>query len=111
VDDKSSIADTLYNLGKVVLHRGDVATAHALAEESLEVSKEIGSPSGQFRSLALLAKVALRQGDYTTAHALYEESLAIAKEVRDEGGTALGCRRGFGRHHEPFPAAGRACSL
>ena len=73
-------AETLCLLGKVVLQQGDSARAHALAGESLALSKEVNEKSNICPSLSLLGRVTSAQGNYAAARAYYEQSLQVARE-------------------------------
>ncbi len=66
-----------------MFYRGDLAGAHALAEESLRLTREIGDLQGSAESLAFLGQIALYRGDDTMAHLLLEESVTLARESGD----------------------------
>ena len=68
--------------------RGDIAAAHALFEESLEVWRELGDSRDVARALSNLANVATLQGDHARASSLYEECLAIFQGLGDRTGVA-----------------------
>jgi hypothetical protein len=72
-----SLAEMLF------VSQGDPARVHALLEEGLALSRELGYKEGIADSLLLLARVAESLGDYAAARVLYEESLAIGRVVGD----------------------------
>jgi ATP/maltotriose-dependent transcriptional regulator MalT len=72
--------------------QGDHVRAHALAEESLALCKELDHGHGIASSLTTLGQVALNQGHYPQAHALLEESLTIFQRLGDGEWTASSLR-------------------
>jgi len=75
--------------------QGDYASARSLFEESLAISRELGSKLSIAQSLNSLANVAWSEGDYATARTLLEESLAIRRELGNKLGIAV-CLAGLG---------------
>jgi predicted ATPase/DNA-binding SARP family transcriptional activator len=61
----------------------DILTAAPLAEESLEICRELGDDPGIARALNLLGIVAEVRGDGRTARMLFVESLQISHEAGD----------------------------
>jgi ATP/maltotriose-dependent transcriptional regulator MalT len=59
--------------GDLASLQGDYQQAQALAQQSLELSRQSEVPWGVGRSLGILAKVAMEQGDYRAARALHEK--------------------------------------
>lgn len=72
----------------MVLCQGDARRAEALAEESLVVGQQIGSPQYVAMALDGLGHVAAWRGDLARATQLYEESLALARSVEYTHGIA-----------------------
>ncbi len=68
--------------------QGDLAGAHALAEESLALCRELGDRRGEAAALHSLGIVACLQDDYVTGRPLVLESLALHRELGDEQGQA-----------------------
>lgn len=81
--DIHSMASTLGNLGVVIQHKNDFATARRYYEESLKIYRELGSK--RFISLTLhrMGSLAHMQEDFETSRTLHQESLAIRKELGD----------------------------
>ena len=79
-------ARALHGAGILASEQGDYAAAHALYEESLALSRELGDTYTIAHLLNNLGNVAAKQDDYATARALYEESLAIRREIGDRQG-------------------------
>jgi ATP/maltotriose-dependent transcriptional regulator MalT len=69
--------------GYAALVEGDPLTARVLVEQSLALSREIGSRWESMFALAILARIATRQGDYAAARALHEESLREVGACKD----------------------------
>lgn len=85
---KAMRAKALTSAGILAWKQGDYASARALYEESLAITRDLGDKSGIASSLNNLGIVAYRQADYTAARALYEESLALLREREDQMGIA-----------------------
>src|SRR5436189_3767405 len=64
--------------------QGELVRAHAVAEESLALNREIGNRSGEAYVLPILAEITFFQGDTTTARLLLEKSCALWREVGNE---------------------------
>ncbi len=62
---------------------GNYERARALHEESLALSREVGSRRGIALGVSNLGEVAYYQGDYEAAKAYCEESLQLTREARD----------------------------
>ena len=94
------VRKTLPALGFVVWHQGDCDRAVEMLEESLTLSRELGSKRGITLSLYFLGSLALFQEDYGRAAELLEESLTLNLEERNKrdiaqhleglGGVAVG---------------------
>jgi len=78
----------LNNLGNVAYDQGDLASARALNEESLAISRELGDRDGIASSLHSLGGVAYLQGNLASARALYKEGLENRRELDDRLGIA-----------------------
>ena len=74
---------TLSAAGILAWHQTDYRAAHALLEQSLAISRELGDRGGTASSLNNLGNVAIEQGDYPAARKLYEDSLSIRRELGD----------------------------
>jgi tetratricopeptide (TPR) repeat protein len=83
----------LNNLGNVARPQGDCASARALHEESLTISRELGDSQGIATCLNNLGSVMYDQGDYGAALALHAESLSIRRELGDRQGIAASLYR------------------
>ncbi|MBA2450600.1 MAG: tetratricopeptide repeat protein [Chloroflexi bacterium] len=82
-------ADALWGAGLLAWHQGERAAARAQLEESLEIWRELGDPSGVAYTLGLLGLVSWSEGDETAGRLLFEESLAIRRDVGETWGVAL----------------------
>jgi predicted ATPase len=74
--------------GRLAVRQGDFGAPGALFEESLAISRELGSKWDIAHSLGGLGWTAYGQGDYGAARALFEESLTIFREIGDKPGIA-----------------------
>src|SRR5207247_571340 len=84
MDHKPGIAASLHQLALALfLSLGDYERMHSLLDESFEIWKGIGSPSGIAVWSYLAGHVALYQGDAAQAHTLLEESVTLYKEMGD----------------------------
>jgi non-specific serine/threonine protein kinase len=81
-------ANALNWYARLVRLFGDTATARALYEEALAISRTSGDKSGIGYSLNALGVVSLHAGDYQSARPLLEESLAIYRKLGDHDGVA-----------------------
>lgn len=100
------LANMTWNLGMVLLERGEVAESTDLAVRSLRTARELGHPPRTFDALQLLASIATAQGDHTRAARLFgaaddlvadvaamsrsEWERAISSRDRDRARQALG---------------------
>jgi tetratricopeptide (TPR) repeat protein len=67
----------------------DYKTARTLAEESLELSRELGERQQTGYALYILGRLARIEGSYTAAVTFLEESLALFRELRQNDNIAL----------------------
>ena len=84
--DKKTMAEALRHLGIVAHYAGQLDTARARLEESLQLRQEIGLRLGVAANQVGLAYVTAQQGDHATAMALLDEAAATA---RADGAHAL----------------------
>jgi len=70
-------------LGLTARSRADFHRARALLEESLELSRAVGSGFMEARSIGSLGSTAFLQGDLDRAEAFGREALALRLEGRD----------------------------
>ncbi len=89
LDEPSTVASVLNNLGVVAQDQGDYARAEHLGGEALAIFRGAGDRVRMAASLNNLGIVARRQGDPERATALFEESLTIWRELGDNLRTAL----------------------
>ncbi|MDP9471313.1 MAG: tetratricopeptide repeat protein, partial [Chloroflexota bacterium] len=101
IGDRTGIADTLNNLGLLVLARGEFDEARQHLEESLAIRRELGDRNGEALALSNLGDVATAAGDFDQGWALHERALAIRRR--------LGQPRliGYSEHNLGEAAAGR----
>ncbi len=77
-------AKVLYGAAQLAFAQGDFASARALGEESLDVSREVGDKRGIAESLLILGKAVFHLGDYPKGRSLLEQSLKEARAVGDK---------------------------
>jgi predicted ATPase/class 3 adenylate cyclase len=82
------LATALNGAGVLADCQGDQATATALHERSLALSRELGDLAGIAWSLNNLGVVAINQGDLPRARTLLEENLAVAERLGDDASIA-----------------------
>jgi tetratricopeptide (TPR) repeat protein len=78
----------LNNLGVVAWSQGDYAAARQYYQQALDISTQLGDPSGRAAALGNLGNVAGRQGDYAAARQYYQQALDISTQFGDPGGEA-----------------------
>jgi predicted ATPase/DNA-binding CsgD family transcriptional regulator len=76
------------HLAALALARGDYASATALLEENLALSREAGNPTARSWALAGLAELTRLQGDHVWARALCTEGLALSHDTGDRYATS-----------------------
>ena len=74
-------ARALHGAARLAYGQGDYAPAATLADQSLALSRAVGSASGSAAALSLLGIIATDQGQYERAVALTEESLALFERI------------------------------
>ncbi|NEU78768.1 tetratricopeptide repeat protein [Nostoc sp. UIC 10630] len=74
-------ATTLNDIAHIIAQQGDIATAIALWEQSLEISEQIGDVQGKGITLNDMAQVIAQQGDITRAIAFWQQSLEISEQI------------------------------
>ncbi|HXT34600.1 MAG TPA: DUF6788 family protein [Chloroflexota bacterium] len=84
-DTRASLLDRACNLAHL---QGDHARALALAEECLDLRRQLGDRRGLAQALNTRGNVAWAMTDYRLAARLYEESLCLYREVDDPEGRA-----------------------
>jgi ATP/maltotriose-dependent transcriptional regulator MalT len=92
----------------VPLARGDLPRARELAEQGLEIAREIDVGVGVFVALHILAQVALAEGDLEEATRLFQEGLEVSVELGEESSVAFylqGIAAVAARRDEPIRAA------
>jgi predicted ATPase/DNA-binding SARP family transcriptional activator/DNA-binding CsgD family transcriptional regulator len=86
LEDSTSVAAILVNLGSVAMSRTEVERASALLEEAVAMCKASGDDWGLAQALYTLGIVAVVRRDHARAMTLHEESLALARKSGDEVG-------------------------
>jgi predicted ATPase/serine/threonine protein kinase len=76
-------ARALFAAGVLIGEQGDYASAGALIEESLEISRKLEDKQGVAVSLNALAVHARDRGDIVLSRSLLEQSLALWREAKD----------------------------
>ena len=98
------VAQARFNVASVSVMRGDVASAHDLANEILETGRRDGDRWNERMGLSLLAQCALAEGDATTAADLLDRWHRISESM---GLTEPGYCRLQPDHVEALVACGR----
>jgi DNA-binding CsgD family transcriptional regulator len=68
----------------MLFSQGDRAQAHAVAEESLMLYRDIGIKSGEAYVVPVLGEIAFYQGDTTSARLLFVQTCAFYQKVANE---------------------------
>ena len=93
LEDERALAGTLSLLAQVVLNSGDATRARGLAEESVQLWRQLGRGSaGLGLALASLGNVAVAAASYERAVELAEESAAIFRTMGDDWAVSLPVR-------------------
>lgn len=82
-------AKTLNVAGNLARLQSDYASARALFEESLVISRKLGDKRGIAHSLNGLGLVAYAQSDYASARKPFEESLAMSQQLGEKQDRAM----------------------
>src|SRR5579863_6445856 len=87
--DQERIGWVRYLLARLLfVSQQDLPGAEMLAEQSLALLREVGSPWFSAFSLGLLGRIRLLQGEYVQAHALMQESVTLMQDTGDRVDTA-----------------------
>ncbi|HEX9386667.1 MAG TPA: tetratricopeptide repeat protein [Anaerolineales bacterium] len=81
-------AKLLARAAELAYRQSDYAATVELAEESLEIYREVDDKQGIASVLIKLGNAATEAGDYETASGFLEEALSIWQELSDKHGTA-----------------------
>jgi len=81
-------AELVYQLGAIVISRGDTARASTLFQESLDRFRELGVQRGEARSLSALGHVAADAGEWSVAIDRYAAASTLVREIDDRFGLA-----------------------
>jgi predicted ATPase/class 3 adenylate cyclase len=79
--DELAVAHLLSRLAMDAYRSGDLASARALSDESLQAHRRLGSPSGETMALGLLAEITWAEGDSDEALDLAARAGEAAAEV------------------------------
>ncbi|MGP1385357.1 MAG: tetratricopeptide repeat protein [Thainema sp.] len=88
IEDRTSEAATLNNIGIVNDLLGNYPTALDYYEQSLVITREIGDRATEAETLNNIGIVNQLLGNYPTALDYYEQSLVITREIGDRAGEA-----------------------
>jgi predicted ATPase len=89
IDDRHLLVYGLLKLGWILYWRGENAEAHAVLEENLTTTTDLGISHLIPAAYSLAAVVKLQLGDYTGARGFAEQGLAIARDSVLPGHTAI----------------------
>ncbi len=81
-------ARALFAAGVFAGEQGDYASADALIQESLEITRQLGDKQGVAVSINALAVLARDRGDIQVAHSDFEKSLVLWRELGDQKAVA-----------------------
>jgi ATP/maltotriose-dependent transcriptional regulator MalT len=79
--DQWGIAAALSTRAKLAMIRGDPATAHRDAQQSLELFRELGDRWGQLQAIEWLGAAAAATGDRAQADRLHRDGLRMAEDL------------------------------
>ena len=86
--DKSSVAISLHELGKLAQKAGDMDNARSLFHQCLEIQRKLKDKSSISHTLWHLGNLALEIGDFDEGKKLLQERLKIEREIGDTGAVA-----------------------
>jgi predicted ATPase len=89
LEDKSSVATLLFELGTAVVHRGDHGRVKALRQEAEALRPELSDRRAIAELLIFLGQAALVEGDHDRAVAHFEEGLTLSRELEDTWNIAM----------------------
>jgi serine/threonine protein kinase/Tfp pilus assembly protein PilF len=91
--EHKSVADTMHNLGVVLMHLDELEEAEALLREAMRLTRHLKGDNDPklATTITVLANLLARKGEYETAESLHREALAIYREAKE--GQALGVAR------------------
>lgn len=87
--DQSNQAHALRSIAELRREQGDLAAAHASAEQALAVFRRVGDEAGMASALGDIANGLYQTGDLTAAVPRYEEALRLRREIGDQKGAAV----------------------
>jgi tetratricopeptide (TPR) repeat protein len=91
--DQHLLAESMHFLANEILAAGDARTAHALAEQSIDLYRRCGhDPFGLAVTLATAGIAAMALEEYGVARAALEESVAVARQEGDNWALSLPLR-------------------
>jgi predicted ATPase/class 3 adenylate cyclase len=79
----AGITNSLTNLARLTLWRGDFSSPASWLEEALSISRQLGDQTSEDEILATFGILAYWQADYVRARAYFEESLILCEKVGD----------------------------
>jgi hypothetical protein len=81
--DTLSLARALYWYTNIPLSQGDYERVRALANESAQLSRQIGALAHTAITIRVLGHVAEAEGDLAAARSAYEKDLRLARQAKD----------------------------
>jgi len=81
LNDRLSLARSENNLGLLLLHAGDHATARSHADRAIQLFEEAGVESQKANAILTLSELALAQHDLAEAERLGRDALALATRL------------------------------
>jgi non-specific serine/threonine protein kinase len=89
LDNKSGLAQAVYDLAKVHIDRGNTGAARRMVGQALATWRRLGDVWGTAVALNLLAELERAAGDLVAAESLYDESLRLFTAAADQRGRAV----------------------
>jgi tetratricopeptide (TPR) repeat protein len=87
-EDLKEKAATLHSMAYLIAQRGDIDSAIALYQQSLEITEQINDVKGKAATLHSMAYLIAQRGDIEGAIALDQQSLEIDERINHVGGKA-----------------------
>jgi tetratricopeptide (TPR) repeat protein len=105
IQDKWGIANSLNDIGTILLEQQKVAEAMVYADRCLKTSKELGYPLNIKKASSLLKKIYKEQKKYKEALAMYELEMQMNDSISNEETKKASVKKQFQYQYEKKAAA------